>query len=114
MIFAKVIAERFELQRRDFALAKDIGDAIRSDASLAGVTGISLPFRQVPAGYYRGLTQPIFDSGRSILEYDFAQVPIITFVTRLELVRTGTANCRPSEQPGRLWIRRDGTNIVCF
>jgi len=38
MTFAKLTAERFELQRRDYALAKDIGDAIRSDPALAGAT----------------------------------------------------------------------------
>jgi hypothetical protein len=115
MIFAKVVAERSELQRRDFGLAKDIGDAIRNDPSLAGVTGISLPMGQTPAGYYRGLNRPFFDDGRSILEYDFAQVPLITFVTGVELERIGTTSCLPSEQPGPLRIRRDGTNVVvCF
>jgi hypothetical protein len=115
MIFAKIVAERSELQRRDFGLAKDIGDAIRNDPSLAGVTGISLPIFQVPAGYYRALSRPFFDSGRSILEYAFAQVPLITFVTGVELERIGLASCRPSEKPGPLRIRRDGTNIVvCF
>jgi hypothetical protein len=115
MIFAKIIAERFELQRRDFVFAKDIGDAIRNGPSLAGVTGISLPYRRMPAGYYRGLTRPIFDSGRSILEYEFAQVPLITFVTGVELERTGTSSCPPSEQPGQVRVQRDGTNIVvCF
>jgi hypothetical protein len=114
MIFAKLTTERFELQRRDYALAKDIGDAIRSDPSLAGVTGISLP-TQLFAGYYRFLTRPILDSGRSVLSYNFAQVPLITFVTGLELVRTGTASCRPSEIPGQVRVRRDGTDIaVCF
>jgi hypothetical protein len=114
MIFAKLTTERFELQRRDYALAKDIGDAIRSDPSLAGVTGISLP-TQLFAGYYRFLTRPILDSGRSVLSYNFAQVPLITFVTGLELVRTGTASCRPSEKPGQVRVRRDGTDIaVCF
>jgi len=115
MTFAQIIAERFELQRRDFALAKDIGDAIRSDPSLVGVTDIILPFRQMPAGYYRGLTRPIFDSGRSILEYDFAQVPIITFVTGVELARIGTVNCPPKARPEPTRIQRDGANIVvCF
>ena len=115
MIFAKIIAERFELQRRDFALAKDIGDAIRRDPLLAGVTGISLPYREMPASYYRGLIRPIFDSGRSILEYDFVQVPIITFVTGVELVRIGTVSCPPSDESGPFTIRRDGGNVVvCF
>jgi hypothetical protein len=114
MMFAKLTAERFELQRRDYALAKDIGDAIRSDPSLASATGIRLPLHVFP-GYYRGLTLPVFDSSASVFDFDFGQVPIITFVTNLELVRTGTASCRPGEQPGQVRVRRDGTDIVvCF
>ena len=96
------------------ALAKDIGDAIRSEPALAGATGISLPAHVFP-GYYRGLTPPVYDSGRSVFDYPFAQVPIITFVTGLKLAPTGTASCPPSEQPGQVRVRRDGTDIVvCF
>ena len=114
MTFAKRTAEWLELQRRDYALAKDIGDAIRSDPALAGATGISLP-AQVPRGYYRGLTLPVYDSGASVFDHPFAQVPIITFVTGLELTPTATASCPPSEQPGQVRVRRDGADIVvCF
>jgi hypothetical protein len=114
MTFAKLTAERFELQRRDFALAKDIGDAIRSDPALAGATGIRLP-EHVFSGYYRGLTLPVYDASVSLFDFDFVQVPIITFVTGLELARTGTASCPASEQPGQVRVRRDGTDIVvCF
>ena len=99
---------------RWIAAAKDIGDAIRSDPALAGATGISLP-AQVPRGYYRGLTLPVYDSGASVFDHPFAQVPIITFVTGLELTPTATASCPPSEQPGQVRVRRDGADIVvCF
>jgi len=114
MTFAKLTAEWFEVQRRDYALAKDIGDAIRSEPALAGATGIRLPAQVFP-GYYRGLTPPVYDSGRSVFDYPFAQVPFITFVTGLKLAPTGTASCPPSEQPGQVRVRRDGTDIVvCF
>jgi len=114
MTFAKLTAERFELQRRDYALAKDIGDAIRSDAALAGATGIRLPEHVFP-GYYRGLTLPVYDASASVFDFGFPQVPLITFVTGLELARTGTASCPPSEQPGRVRVQREGADIVvCF
>src|SRR4029077_17250020 len=46
-MFAKLTAERFELQRRDYALAKEIGNAILGEATLADTSDIRLP-RQVP------------------------------------------------------------------
>ena len=85
-MFAKLTAERFELRRRDYALATDIGDAIVRDATLVETTAISLP-RYVPATHYRALVLPVFDSGVSAFDKLWSQAEIITLATGLKLTR---------------------------
>jgi hypothetical protein len=115
-MFAKLTAERFELQRRDYALAKEIGDAIRGEATLPNTNDIRLP-KQVPAVHYRNLTSPVFDSGRSAFDYSFAQAPIIEFVTGMKLKRIGVASCPPNAVRDQInvRIRREGAvTVICF
>ncbi len=115
-MFAKLTAERFELRRRDYALATDIGDAIVRDATLVETTAISLP-RYVPATHYRALVLPVFDSGVSAFDKLWSQAEIITLATGLKLTRVGTAACPRSERPDLISIRvsRDDLGIVvCF
>lgn len=115
-MFAKLTAERFELQRRDFVLAREISNAILADVTLADTSGISFP-RHVPSTQYRGLTSSVLDSGQSAFDSLWSQAPVIDFVTGLKLTRVGVAACPLSMRRDliRVHVRREGTGIVvCY
>ena len=114
-LFMRLSAERMELQRRDFAFAQRVVDAILAEPTTRDVTEVRLP-RDGPSTIYLGLLPSVRDTNRTSFASDWAQEGLLFYATGRHYTRAGDPEC-PALRPAapEITVRRVGnTASVCF
>ena len=113
--FVQVSSERVELQRRDFAFAQRIVNAIDADPSTRNVGNVRLPLA-LPPGIYDGLRPNVGRTTPSIFLSPWARGALLSHASGQRFDYVGESTCPPSGAgPLEIVVRREGDTVdVCY
>ncbi len=118
-VMARLMADRYELFRRDLVVAAQINAQIAVDPRLSGAKGIRFPaaLGQPYTRFYAGLPFSGFGAGGSLFASPWARSALLQYAGGADLLFTGDATCQ-ADEPRHLRpmsLRREGDDIVvCF